>query len=286
MEYDEMMEIISRNARKNNPENDSDYMKGGLLYCGKCNTPKQCKIEFMGKIMTPYCMCRCAEDEVRTVEAMLEKSQYDIKTAILRDEAFPARQRYSPDNKDMREWTFANQNGTNPKIMLLAERYAENFDKFLANGIGFLFYGNIGAGKSYVSASIVNAIIEKHYTALMTTFGRIRNEISDTREKNEYFNRLNGYSLLVVDDLFAEGDTEYMKEIVFQVIDERVSNRMPLIVTTNLTEDEIKNPANIRHKRILSRIKEVCRPIHFNGPDQRAKNAKNAVSMMKEIIGI
>lgn len=286
MEYKTMMELIAENAKENNVINDSDYIKNGLVYCGKCNTPKQKEINFMGNIMKPYCMCRCAEEEDRRETSMLEKSQYDIETRHLRDEAFPARQRYSSDNKDMREWTFANQNGSNPKIMTIAERYAENFDRCLKEGLGFLFYGNVGAGKSYVSASIVNAVVEKHYPALMTTFGRIRNEISDTREKCAYFDRLNRYALLVVDDLFAESDTEYMKEITFQVIDERVANRMPLIITTNLTEAEIKNPSSIRHQRILSRIKKVCRPVHFNGSDQRAKDASEALSIMKEILGM
>lgn len=284
--YKEFIEKLAEETGRNSVVNDSDYIKNGLLYCGKCGTPKQQEINFMGNIMRPYCMCRCENEQYQREKELLEKSQKSIEIRRLRDEAFPAHQRYSPDKEDMRQWTFANQNGSNPKIMTIAERYAKNFDRCLEKGLGFLFYGNIGAGKSYIAASIVNTVVEMQYPALMTNFGRIRSEVSDTREKRAYFDSLNGYALLVLDDLFAESDSDYMKEIAFQVIDERISNKLPLIITTNLTKEELKNPANKRHQRILSRIKETCRPILFDGADQRAKYAVDSVNLMKEIIGI
>lgn len=286
MPYKAIMEKIVEKTRENNVINDSDYIKDGLLYCGKCNTPKQKEINFLGKIEKPYCMCSCECEKNQQEKAFTAKHMNDMEIKRLRDEAFPIRQYYSSDKEDMRKWTFANQNGSNPKIMLAAERYAENFDKCLEEGLGFLFYGNVGTGKSYAAASIVNAVVEKNYPALMTTFGRIRNELSDTKQKSEYFDRLNSYALLVVDDLFAESDTEYMREITFQVIDERIANKMPLIITTNLTADELKKPANIKHQRILSRVKKVCRPLLFDGSDQRVKGASETLSLMKNILGI
>ncbi|MDE5620325.1 MAG: hypothetical protein K2I80_07370 [Ruminococcus sp.] len=286
MPYKAIMERLAEKTRENNVINDSDYTKNGLLYCGKCNTPKQKEINFMGSIKKPYCMCSCETEKHLKEKALLANNMNYMEIRRLRDEAFPTHQHYSDSKEDMRTWTFANQNGSNPKIMLVAERYAENFDKCFKEGLGFLFYGNVGAGKSYAAASIVNAVVEKKYPALMTTFGRIRGEVSDVKLKNAYFDKLNSYALLVVDDLFAESDGEYMKEITFQVIDERITNKMPLIITTNLTEEELKSPANIKHQRILSRIKKVCRPLLFDGSDQRVKDAFETKSLMKEILGI
>ena len=39
---------------------EGDYTdEKGLLICGKCNTPKQTEIEFMGQKRRPFCLCEC-----------------------------------------------------------------------------------------------------------------------------------------------------------------------------------------------------------------------------------
>ena len=55
--------ILSQIADNTQPNRDkSDYIGDkGLLYCGKCNTPKQVEITICGQIKRPYCMCKCEE---------------------------------------------------------------------------------------------------------------------------------------------------------------------------------------------------------------------------------
>jgi DNA replication protein DnaC len=36
-----------------------DYEKNGLLYCGKCNTPKEVEVEMFGRKVKQLCMCKC-----------------------------------------------------------------------------------------------------------------------------------------------------------------------------------------------------------------------------------
>ena len=50
------------------------------------------------------------------------------------------------------------------------------------------------------------------------------------------------YPLLILDDFGMERGTEYGLEQVFNVIDSRYRSGKPLIVTTNLTLDDLHNP--------------------------------------------
>ena len=41
----------------------------GLIYCSKCHTPRQKKIEFLGKIMFPIIRCQCQQEQYEKEEA-------------------------------------------------------------------------------------------------------------------------------------------------------------------------------------------------------------------------
>ncbi|MDE6005882.1 MAG: hypothetical protein K2G88_10945 [Oscillospiraceae bacterium] len=53
------------------------------------------------------------------------------------------------------------------------------------------------------------------------------------------------------------------------VIDTRCTFGLPLIVTTNLTADEMKHAKNISKKRIYSRLFEMTIPLEYVGEDRR-----------------
>ncbi len=51
---------ISDRVLENIGKSSEDYIgEDGLLYCYKCKSPKQCRIIWMGKEATPYCLCEC-----------------------------------------------------------------------------------------------------------------------------------------------------------------------------------------------------------------------------------
>ena len=56
--------LIDSIAKKAEPVRDLvDYEKDGLLYCGHCNTPKQCRIPIGGNVRLVGCQCACAARE-------------------------------------------------------------------------------------------------------------------------------------------------------------------------------------------------------------------------------
>ena len=257
-----------------------DYIgEDGLLYCGKCHTKKQTRIFLLGEERTPPCLCKCRQEQRDREEAEHKRILFEDKVKRLRQMGFPKR--------EMQEWTFANADGSNEKLISAAQRYVDNFKEFRKNGKGLLLFGTVGTGKTFISACIANALIDRGYPVLMTNFARIANTVSGMWEgKQEYYDSLNDYQLLVLDDLAAERKTEYMSEIVFNVIDARYRAGLPLIVTTNLTSEELKHPADISYQRTFSRLLEMCIPVEVEGKDKRLEKLKADIKPMKDLLGL
>ena len=80
------------------------------------------------------------------------------------------------------------------------------------------------------------------------------------------------YPLLIIDDFGMERGTEYALEQIYNIVDSRYRSRKPLIVTTNLTLDEIRHPQDTAHARIYDRLLEMCVPISCIGVSFRKEN--------------
>ena len=66
-----------------------------------------------------------------------------------------------------------------------------------AGNIGYLLWGSVGTGKSYLAGCIANALMEKEISVRMTNFALILNDLAATFEgKNEYISNLCRYPLL------------------------------------------------------------------------------------------
>lgn len=258
---------------------EGDYLVDGLLYCHKCNTPKQVRIDLFGKIRTPMCLCKCEAAKREAEEAEYKRRERMLEIEKMRKMGFP--------ESEMYRWTFAADDKQNAKISGIAKNYADNFELMKQRNKGLLFYGNVGTGKSFHAACIVNDLIDKGYPCLMTNFSRLVNTIQGMYDgKQDYIDGLNKFDLLVIDDLSAERDTEFMAEIVFSIIDSRYRAGLPLIVTTNLTSDEIKNPADVRKQRTYSRLLEMTIPVEVAGKDRRRKKLKADYNELTDILGL
>lgn len=186
-------------------------------------------------------------------------------------------------DSELCNWTFENDNGKNPN-MSRAKCYVDRWDKMCSENIGLLLWGEVGTGKSYFAACIANALVEQCVSVKMANFAAILNDLFSCDDKNEYINRLNESSLLIIDDLGIERDTEYALEQVYNIIDARYKSNKPLIVTTNLSLTELKHPVDTAHKRIYDRVLEMCVPIRFNGENMRTAKAKSKLKQAADLL--
>ena len=275
-EISDLLRAIAERSEQNALSEDNYIGADGLVYCGKCNTPRQTLINGDIKV---FCMCDCqaAEYEKQRQEMAEEQRRYRIES--LRREAFPP-------NTVYHSWTFEYDNGKNPEIMKICRTYVERFSEFSELHKGLLLYGEKGTGKSFAAASIANALIDQGRRVYMTNFSRIANELqSSFSGRNGYLDDLCSADLLIIDDFQAERNTEYMREVVFTVVDARYTTGLPLIVTSNITATDIKEYDKDRNTaRIISRLLEMCHPIECKGQDIRKEKLKTDYSAINKML--
>ena len=259
------------------PLSEGEYLgSDGLRYCRNCNTPTQCRVVFLGKERIVPCLCACGkekEDLERKMEAERDRL-YEIgrlKAAGIQD-------------RHLLEWTFRDAEDT--PVIRMAENYVRNWSKAKAENLGLLFWGDVGTGKSFAAACIANALIEMGVPVLMTNFSKMLNQMGGmySDERFRYISSLSRFSLLIIDDLGIERSTDYAKEQVYSIVDERYKSGLPVIVTTNLTITDLRCPQQLGAARIYSRILEMCTPVHVPGKDRRAEAGRTKQEIMKEVL--
>ena len=186
----------------------------------------------------------------------------------------------------LRKHTFENDLGYNPKQMNMAKRFVENWDQFRKSSTGLLLWGNVGTGKSFIAGCIANALLDKGVPVMMTNFARLLNKLTDmySGDRNTYINHFHSFPLLIIDDLGVERDSEFAREQVFNIIDSRYRSQLPLIVTTNLTVDELKNPTDLARARIYDRVLERCTAIKVNDQNIRKLNMAENLARAKQLL--
>ena len=257
-----------------------DYTgEDGLLYCGKCHTPKEAYFAegktCFGRDRHPAeCDCQRAAREKQQAAESRQKHLEKVEDLKRRGFTDPA----------MRNWTFEHDNGKCPQ-MSKAHLYVEHWEQMRENNYGLLLWGKVGTGKSYFAGCIANALMEQEISVRMTNFSAILNDLTASFEgRNEYIERLCRFPLLILDDFGMERGTEYGLEQVYNVIDSRYRSRKPLIVTTNLSLTELQNPQDTAHARIYDRVLEMCLPILFTGENFRKETAQAKLNGLKELL--
>lgn len=279
---------LAKLAATANKEVEGDYRNeaDGLLYCGKCHTKKQTKLVdyFTKKERLFPCQCDCKRKEWEMEQARAKQQEEASERAQFLSRANQATK--NVQDQDVSDWTLENDNGMQPKISV-ARTYVEKWPEMYAENIGFLLYGPVGTGKTYIGACIANELKKRGIPVLMTNFSKLTSELSKYgTDKNEFLNYLSAYHLLIIDDLGTERESEFVREQVYNIIDGRYKNGQPMIITTNIPIKEIQNPSDMAYKRIYDRILENCVPVEVpatEGGSFRKKASMEKIQRAREL---
>lgn len=272
-----MFSSVIHAANVANAKKPEDYQENGLLHCGSCHTPKQCRKNILGRDMVVGCMCACAQQKYDQ-ESKARKQQEESDRIMRLQSAGIKSQKFH-------DASFAADDGRHSEQMGILRQYAEKWEDMQHGNLGLLLYGDTGTGKSYGAACVANKLIEQFVPVCMINLSSVLNELEKKSvDKNTYIENLMQYPLLILDDFGMERQTEYALEQIFNVIDARYRSKKPLIITTNLSMVELNAPNSLAHKRIYGRINEMCQPVNFGSDDRRSDIAKEKMKAAKDLL--
>lgn len=151
--------------------------------------------------------------------------------------------------------------------------YCKNYaDDFSSKSGSIFMYGATGLGKTHLSLAIAGKAIRKGYGVI---YGSAQNLL--TKLENERFGRATAddvaaeeaileCDLLIIDDLGAEFTTSFTVAAVYNIINTRILEGKPTIISSNLTLKELEDKYT---QRITSRIIGNYKPLVFCGKDIR-----------------
>lgn len=250
----------------------------GLVYCGKCGSRKQLRVKFGDETHVVRCVCKC---ESKELEEKKRQEEYEeqmrrinrLKEASMMDKKY---REVTFDKYEVRE--------ENKKVFEMAKKYADRFQDMYKKNQGLLLYGPVGTGKSFTAACIGNYLLNNAKPVIMTSFVKILQDIWENDREAEYITILNSASLLIIDDLGTERETDYALEKVYNIIDSRVRANKPMIITSNLELNDMMECEDIRKKRIYDRILECCYPMYVGGKSFRMMKAAQRFDEMKDFL--
>ena len=151
-------------------------------------------------------------------------------------------------------------------------RYAENFSDSSTN---LLFQGGTGLGKTYLSACIARVVSARGFSVCYDTASAAldnyeKAKFSRDTEEGEAaavkIRRMESCDLMILDDLGTEMTTSMSQSALYTLINTRLVDKKPTIVSTNLSDDELTRRYT---PQIASRILGEFQCLPFVGTDIR-----------------
>lgn len=166
----------------------------------------------------------------------------------------------------------------NDAVVSQVREYCDRLEESLDSGRGLWFFGNSGTGKTTLAMLVSKLTLEAGRTAAIYSMpqllSRIRQTFDSLPGEESYldlFGQLTSVDLLHLDDLGSENRTEWVLEQLYALINERYEAERSLVVTTNLTAEQLEEQIG---ERVVSRLVEMCGdPLPLYGDDRRLKVA-------------
>ena len=150
--------------------------------------------------------------------------------------------------------------------------------EFIKEKENMIFYGGVGAGKTYLSTLIgINAIQKYGRRVKFYTVASLANELLEANEKgtlNRLFNRIDKLDLLILDELGYIPLHKQGAELLFQVISMCYEKRS-IIITTNLQFGQWNHVFGdpILTEAVVDRLIHHSHLILFGGESKRMKES-------------
>ena len=156
------------------------------------------------------------------------------------------------------------------KTFQTCKRYAYSFSEKSPN---LLFSGDTGLGKTFLSACIARTVADSGHSVVYESAGHLfakleRAKFEGSEEARQEAAKYTACDLLIVDDLGTEMAGQFVTAALYTLINDRLLERKPTIISTNLTVDDL---ARRYSPQIVSRLRGSYMRVPFLGNDIRVK---------------
>lgn len=261
MLFDELLQEF-KEVMKNNY--GSRINEGKCAFCGAALSNGQ------------YCGCNGAEKINRYFKKFHNKF-YDL-------------QNYADIGSDLKDYytvttpkkfaglTFEDYRTTDPnagakqKVLKAVKDYYANCIYNYLSGTNLLLIGNYGTGKTMLASILCRQIAAKCFNCKFINIVDLFEEITATFYGNgkvnttDYINRYKKADFLFLDDIDKREPTDYIKQILYSVVNYRVENELPVVISANAMLNELEQKFG---EAIISRLVEKSRVVLFEQANER-----------------
>ena len=194
-----------------------------------------------------------------------DKNIYEyIKRLFGKNDDQPFYMEYSEAVKGILERAIEITNEQNKITKLAAEKFISDFKNF-KNGI--IFEGESGTGKTHISMAICNELLKENTPIIFGTLTELVDKYAKfytNHAESELTKLYTKVDLLVIDNLGLEPMNDWLLSKLFTIINERILNELPYIITTNYNMETLKERLSIPNKvcetpnSIISRLSNMC----------------------------
>ena len=146
-------------------------------------------------------------------------------------------------------------------------KFAEGFNSETADS--WLLLGGTGLGKTHLSTAVAVKVIERGYEVVYETMQTMMDDFSENQFRGgsaELVDKYYDCDLLIIDDMGSELTNQFTVSVLYNLINQRMNKNKPTVISTNLTQKELRE----RYAdRITSRLFGIYKPLMFSGTDIR-----------------
>ena len=144
------------------------------------------------------------------------------------------------------------------KALAFAKEYAKNFDQIIKTGRSAIFVGKVGTGKTHLAAGIALSIMKQQRSPVFVTVQRLIRRVKDswrTKEEteSEVINAFATPDLLILDEVGVQFGSEFEKQLLFDVLNERYEKVKPSILLSNIPNEQLSDYLG---ERVMDRLRE------------------------------
>jgi len=157
------------------------------------------------------------------------------------------------------------------KQYLQIKEYAQNLQENISEGRGLLLKGSVGTMKTTLAAAVLREHLAAGVSGMFITMSGLLDNIFTLKAQSldkwaKFEQQIRETPLLVLDDLGAEHTEGWVLTKVDAIIAERYNRCRSVIVTTNLSAEQLRG---VYAERVIDRLRSTLKVVNFSGQSLR-----------------